>query len=110
MLGDTSHLSVLAENGDAVSLTTTVGKYFGGRFFSNQTGLFLNDHMSNFYYNGRTPPWEANKLAPGRRSMSTVCPTVITEDDGSVKEIVGTSGGLRIISTNAWVSHKFIYN
>ncbi|XP_071794939.1 glutathione hydrolase 1 proenzyme-like isoform X3 [Asterias amurensis] len=110
MLGDTSHLSVLAENGDAVSLTTTVGKYFGGRFFSNQTGLFLNDHMANFYYNGRTPPWEANKLEPGRRSMSTVCPTVITEEDGSVKEIVGTSGGLRIISTTAWVMFRSLWS
>ncbi|XP_038044092.1 glutathione hydrolase 1 proenzyme-like [Patiria miniata] len=102
MNGDTSHLSVYSEHGDAVSMTTSVGRYFGSRTFSNQTGIFLNGHMGNLYYNGRSPPWEANRLAPGARAMSTMSPSIIVDEDG-VLGIIGSSGGMRIISTNAWV-------
>ncbi|XP_022106201.1 gamma-glutamyltranspeptidase 1-like [Acanthaster planci] len=102
MDGDTSHLSVYSEQGDAVSLTTSVGRYFGSRTFSNQTGLFLNGHMGNFYYNGRSPSWEANRLSPGAHAMSTICPAIVTDQKG-VLGILGSSGGMRIISTNAWV-------
>ncbi|XP_038068603.1 glutathione hydrolase 1 proenzyme-like isoform X2 [Patiria miniata] len=102
MNGDTSHLSVYSEQGDAVSMTTSVGRYFGSRTFSNQTGIFLNGHMGNLYYNGRSPSWEANRLAPGARVMSTMSPSIIA-DEGGALGIIGSSGGLRIISTNAWV-------
>ncbi|XP_022108862.1 gamma-glutamyltranspeptidase 1-like isoform X1 [Acanthaster planci] len=102
MDGDSSHLSVYTEQGDAVSLTTSVGKYFGGRMLSYQTGLFLNNHMSNFYYNGRSPRWEANRLVPGARAMSTVSPAIVADENG-VLGILGSSGGSRIMSTNAWL-------
>ncbi|XP_072017539.1 scoloptoxin SSD14-like isoform X2 [Amphiura filiformis] len=107
-LGDTSHVSVLAANGDAVSVTTSVGLYYGSRFYSNRTGLFLNDHMANFYFPGRAsdPIWNlpsANGIEPGRMYMTTTCPSMLVNSDGAVKMVVGASGGSRIISANAWV-------
>ena len=82
---------------------------FGSKFYSTSTGVFLNNHMANYYFPAResypiyTIP-AANGIAPGRRYMTSTCPSLIVDSAGKVKMVVGASGGSRIISANAWVS------
>ena len=64
--------------------------------------------MANFYFPNREPSpiWKwptANAIAPYRRYLTTVCPSILVDEDGVVKMVVGASGGMRIIFTNAWV-------
>ncbi|XP_041464873.1 glutathione hydrolase 1 proenzyme-like isoform X2 [Lytechinus variegatus] len=104
-VGDTSHISVLAPNGDAVSMTTSVGYYFGCKDASLSTGVILNNHLRNFYFDTKYQTWTlpANQLSPGKRPLSTMGPTVIIDSDGDVKMVIGASGGFRIPTSVLWV-------
>ncbi len=87
--GETTHLSVVDSEGNAVSLTFTQGAYFGSGMWA--AGTFLNNAMAIFSSDPESP----NALRPGARPASTTTPTIIIEED-RVRLVVGSPGGGRI--------------
>ncbi len=92
----TSHFSVVDEQGNAVSMTTTIEGPFGSQLMVN--GFMLNNELTDFSF---TPEIDgkkvANRVAPGKRPRSSMAPTLVFNADGSLRLIVGSPGGSRII-------------
>ena len=95
----TSHFIIIDDEGNAVSMTTTVESYFGsGRMVD---GFFLNNQMTDFSFVPEGP----NAIAPGKRPRSSMVPTVILARDGSLVGAIGSPGGSAIL---AYVSKALI--
>lgn len=100
----TTHLSVADADGNAVSLTTTLGSDFGSGVMIARTGILLNNQMNNFSHEqaweaqrtGTPPP--LNAMAPGKRMLSTMMPTIIFKGDKPWL-VTGTPGGSTIPTT-----------
>lgn len=100
----TTHFSVADVEGNAVSTTYTLGSDFGSGVMIAGTGILLNNQMNNFSHEqaweaqrkGTPPP--LNAMAPGKRMLSTMMPTLVFKD-GKPWLIVGTPGGSTIITT-----------
>jgi gamma-glutamyltranspeptidase / glutathione hydrolase len=101
--GGTAHLSVIDAEGNAVALTTTVNLWFGARLLAGRTGIVLNNEMDDFSISPETPNAfglvgsAQNAIAPGKRPLSSMSPTIVLKD-GAVKLVVGGAGGPTIIS------------
>ena len=101
--GGTTHLSVIDADGNAVALTTTVNLFYGAQVIAGPTGIVLNDQMDDFAIAPDTPNAfrlignDRNAVAPGKRPLSSMSPTIVIED-GKVKLAVGGAGGPTIIS------------
>ncbi|MDH5326319.1 MAG: gamma-glutamyltransferase, partial [Gammaproteobacteria bacterium] len=99
---DTTHFSVLDQDGNRVSATLTINYPFGSGFVPPGTGVLLNDEMDDFSAKPGVPNayglvgGEANAIAAGKRPLSSMSPTFIESDRGVA--ILGTPGGSRIIS------------
>ncbi|KAE8775107.1 Gamma-glutamyltranspeptidase 1 [Hordeum vulgare] len=96
----TSHLSIVDGERNAVSMTSTVNSYFGSLILSPSTGVLLNNEMDDFSMPGNTtanspPPAPNNFVAPLKRPLSSMCPTIVLKD-GKLKAAVGASGGSMI--------------
>ena len=100
----TTHLSVLDADGNAVSLTTTLNTSFGSGIMVAVAGFLLNNELDDFSIQAGTPNvyglvgGEANQLAPGKRPLSSMTPTVVRRSDGAVSLVIGAPGGPRIIT------------
>jgi len=100
----TAHLSVIDGDGMAVSLTTTVNLDFGSLQADPATGIILNDQMDDFSaHPGRANAFGLvqganNRPGAGRRPLSSMSPTLLTDPSGRVVLAVGGAGGPRIIS------------
>ncbi|CAG9854564.1 unnamed protein product [Phyllotreta striolata] len=99
----TSHVSVIDENGNAVSATSTINIYFGAGITSKRTGLVLNSVMDDFSYQYSEnyfglPISEANRLQPGKRPLSSMAPSILLNNKGNVKTVIGAAGGPKIIT------------
>ena len=88
----TTHLSVVDRDGMVVSLTTTLSASFGAKVTAPGTGIVLNNSVASFSNRGPNQP------APGRRTTSSMAPTLLL-DDGQVVLVLGTPGGDTIPST-----------
>lgn len=93
---NTTHFSVLDRHGNAVSNTYTLGYSFGSGFVAEGTGILFDNQMRNFSY--RADNNHKNALAPGKRMLSTMTPTIVLDKNGKVLLVTGTPGGGRIIN------------
>ncbi|KAJ7387662.1 hypothetical protein OS493_001000 [Desmophyllum pertusum] len=97
----TTHLAVLAANGDAVSVTTTINMRFGCKYRSMTTGIIYNNEMADFdtpdnnIVDGISPS-PFNFPAPGKRPFSSMSPAILIDAGGKVELVIGASGGKRI--------------
>lgn len=100
---ETTHYSVVDKAGNAVSVTYTINGLFGAGVIAPGTGFFLNDEMDDFTIKAGVPnlyglvQGEANAIAPRKRPLSSMSPTIVTRD-GKVAMVVGSPGGARIIT------------
>jgi len=100
---NTTHYSIVDGKGNAVSVTYTLNDWFGAKVTAGGTGVLLNDEMDDFTAKLGVPniyglvQGEANAIAPGKRPLSSMSPTIVTKD-GKPVMVVGTPGGSRIIT------------
>ena len=101
---ETTHLSVVDANGNAVAITTTLNSSFGNKVMVKGAGFFLNNEMDDFSSKPGSPNQfgliggEANAIAPHKRMLSSMTPTIVTYKD-QLKMVVGTPGGSTIITS-----------
>lgn len=86
----TAHVSILAPNGDAISITNSINYKLGAFFRSEATGIILNNHMNDFSTPGAPniygiPPSPANFIAPGKIPLSSMIPSVVVDGNGDVR-------------------------
>ena len=102
----TTHFSVADAQGNVVSTTYTLGADFGSGVMIDGTGILLNNQMNNFEHEGAYEAQKAGKpaplnaMAPGKRMLSTMMPTMAFKD-GKPWLVIGTPGGSTIITTMA---------
>jgi len=103
---ETTHYSIVDEEGNAVSVTTTLNGAYGSKLYSDELGFFLNNEMDDFSAKPGIPNMfgligaEANSIAPEKRMLSSMTPTIV-EKDGKLWMVVGTPGGSTIITAVA---------
>jgi gamma-glutamyltranspeptidase/glutathione hydrolase len=101
---NTTHYSIVDEAGNAVAVTTTLNERFGSRVTLPGLGFLLNDEMDDFTSKAGVPnsygllQGEANAIAPGKRPLSTMAPTLLVKD-GRLLLVLGSPGGPTIAST-----------
>lgn len=101
---ETTHLDVMDEEGNAVSITTTLNGGYGSRVVVGGAGFFLNNEMDDFSVKPGVPNMygavgnEANAIAPGKRMLSSMTPSLVLEK-GKVYLVVGTPGGTTITTS-----------
>jgi gamma-glutamyltranspeptidase/glutathione hydrolase len=99
----TTHYSVIDAQGGAVSVTFTLNGGFGAGVMAGDAGFLLNDEMDDFTLKPGVPnqfglvQGEANAIAPGKRPLSSMAPTIVVRD-GRVRMVLGSPGGSRIIT------------
>jgi gamma-glutamyltranspeptidase / glutathione hydrolase len=97
----TTHLSVLDADGNAVSVTTTLNNSYGSKTVIGGAGFFINDEMDDFSVKPGVPNLygavggEANAIAPGKRMLSSMTPTIVLKDSKPFI-VLGTPGGTTI--------------
>jgi len=103
---DTTHYSVVDKEGNAVSVTTTLNGGFGSNVTAGSLGFLLNNEMDDFATKVGTPNMygliqgPANAIAPGKRPLSSMTPTIVLKD-GKLRFVLGSPGGARISTTVA---------
>jgi gamma-glutamyltranspeptidase/glutathione hydrolase len=101
---ETTHLSIVDSEGNAVSITTTLNTNFGSKVVVSGAGFFLNNEMDDFSAKPGVPNFyglvgnEANAIQPQKRMLSSMTPTII-EKDGELFMVVGSPGGSTIITS-----------
>ncbi|HEY0762333.1 MAG TPA: gamma-glutamyltransferase [Pyrinomonadaceae bacterium] len=102
---ETTHFTVVDAQGNAVSNTYTLNNSYGSAAVAKGTGLILNDEMDDFAAKPGTPNMygliqgERNAVAPKKRPLSAMTPTIVLRKDGSLWFTVGSPGGPTIINT-----------
>ncbi|MBI3672133.1 MAG: gamma-glutamyltransferase [Rhizobiales bacterium] len=100
---ETTHYSIVDAAGNAVAVTYTLNALFGAKIMAGDTGFFLNDEMDDFTVKPGVPnlfgliQGKTNAIAPGKRPLSSMSPTIVTKD-GKTFMVLGSPGGSRIIT------------
>lgn len=101
---ETTHFSIVDSFGNAVSVTTTLNGGFGSKLYCDELGFFLNNEMDDFAAKPGVPNYygllgaEANSIAPQKRMLSSMTPTIV-EKDGNLLMLLGSPGGSTIITS-----------
>jgi gamma-glutamyltranspeptidase/glutathione hydrolase len=113
---ETTHYSIVDAEGNAVSVTTTLNGAYGSKLYSDELGFFLNNEMDDFSAKPGVPNMfgligaEANSIAPEKRMLSSMTPTIV-EKDGKLWLVLGTPGGSTIITAVAQtILNTYEYN
>ncbi|MEP7065365.1 MAG: gamma-glutamyltransferase [Gemmatimonadota bacterium] len=110
----TTHFSVMDGKGGAAALTTTLNGGFGSAVVVPGAGLLLNDEMDDFAAEPGRPNMfglvqgEANAIAPGKRMLSSMTPTIVLGNDGKPMLVTGAQGGPTIITTTFQIMSNVI--
>ena len=102
---ETTHFTVVDADGNAVANTYTLNNSYGSAAVAKGTGMLLNDEMDDFAAKPGTPnlygliQGERNAVAPRKRPLSAMTPTIVLRKDGSLWFTVGSPGGPTIINT-----------
>ncbi|HEX6576528.1 MAG TPA: gamma-glutamyltransferase [Gemmatimonadaceae bacterium] len=113
---ETTHYSVVDEKGNAVSTTTTLNGLYGSAAFVKGAGFFLNNTMDDFASQPGKPNMfglvqlEANAIAPAKRMLSAMSPTIVVDPQGKLFMVIGARGGPRIITSVAQVILNVVAN
>jgi len=100
----TTHYSVIDGEGNAVSCTTTLNNSYGSAVTVTGAGFLLNDEMDDFATSPGEPNMyglvqgEANAIAPGKRMLSAMTPSIVLDPSKQLYLVVGTPGGPKIIT------------
>ncbi len=100
---ETTHFSIVDAEGNAVATTVTLNGGYGSKLYHPELGFFLNNEMDDFSAKPGVPNMfgligaEANSIAPEKRMLSSMTPTIV-EKDGALYMVVGTPGGSTIIT------------
>ncbi|SEL97779.1 gamma-glutamyltranspeptidase / glutathione hydrolase [Chitinophaga rupis] len=101
---ETTHLSVMDDQGNAVAVTTTLNGNYGSKVVTGGAGFFLNNEMDDFSVKPGVPNMygllgtEANAIAPGKRMLSAMTPTIVLKNNKPYV-VTGTPGGSTIITS-----------
>ena len=101
---ETTHYSIVDKFGNAVAVTTTLNTAYGSKVYVKNSGFFLNNEMDDFSAKPGTPNTygligsEANSIAPEKRMLSSMTPTIVSQN-GKLKMVVGSPGGSTIITS-----------
>ena len=101
---ETTHLSVIDKDGNAVAVTTTLNNSYGSKTVVGGAGFLLNDEMDDFSVKPGVPNMygavggEANAIKPGKRMLSSMTPTIVLKDDMPYL-VMGTPGGTTICTS-----------
>lgn len=102
---ETTHYGAVDGDGMAVSLTTTINALYGSKVAVEGAGFFLNNEMADFTAKPGEPDMfgligsEANAIAPGKRPLSSMTPTIVEDPEGELLLLIGSPGGATIITT-----------
>ncbi|MDQ3550689.1 MAG: gamma-glutamyltransferase [Bacteroidota bacterium] len=100
----TTHISVMDKNGNMVAVTTTLNNSYGSKTIVGGAGFLLNDEMDDFSAKPGVPNiygalgGEANAIAPGKRMLSAMTPTLVLDNEKPFL-VIGTPGGTTIITS-----------
>ena len=101
---ETTHYSIVDQFGNAIAVTTTLNGAYGSKLYVKELGFFLNNEMDDFSAKPGTPNMfgliggEANSIAPQKRMLSSMTPTLVEKGD-QFWMTVGTPGGSKIITS-----------
>jgi gamma-glutamyltranspeptidase/glutathione hydrolase len=107
---ETTHFSIVDKNGNAVGVTTTLNGSFGNKIAVDGAGFLLNNEMDDFTAQPGEPNMfgliqgKANAVAPKKRMLSSMSPTIVTKND-TTRMVLGAAGGPRIITATF---HNFL--
>jgi gamma-glutamyltranspeptidase/glutathione hydrolase len=110
----TTHYSVVDAAGNAVATTTTINELYGSGVFIPGAGFFMNNEMDDFATRPGEPnlfglvQGESNAIAPRKRMLSAMSPTIVLDTAGQVLLVLGGRGGPRIISSTLQVAVNVI--
>jgi len=100
----TTHFSVVDSAGNAVAVTTTINSFYGIRAVVEGAGFLLNNEMDDFSAKPGAPnqfglvQGEPNAIAPGKRPLSAMTPTIVLTPEGRLRLVLGSPGGSTIIT------------
>jgi gamma-glutamyltranspeptidase/glutathione hydrolase len=105
----TTHYSVVDDKGNAVATTTTINGGYGSGVYLKSVGFFMNNEMDDFAAAPGKPNMfglvqgEQNAIAPGKRMLSAMSPSIVLDPQGALLMVAGAAGGPRIITTTSQV-------
>ena len=101
----TTHVSVVDAQGNAVATTTTLNTWYGSKWVAAGTGVLLNNEMDDFTTKPGAPnhfglvQGAANAIAPRKRMLSAMTPTIVLDASARLRLVLGAPGGATIITT-----------
>ncbi|AVR43952.1 gamma-glutamyltransferase [Christiangramia fulva] len=101
---ETTHYSIVDQYGNAIAATTTLNGAYGSKLFVPELGFFLNNEMDDFSAKPGFPNMfgligaEANSIAPGKKMLSSMTPTIVEKND-KLWMVLGSPGGSTIITS-----------